>query len=69
MEPQRIETDACDDFDVGWGITPDDRRIVLMIATRKGDAIGRPLGFQLELARSLVTQLQRNIALAEAWKV
>ena len=69
MEPQRINTDACDGFEIGWGITPEDRRILLMTTTRNGVAIGRPLGFQLELARSLVTQLQRNIALAESWKV
>ena len=49
MEPQRIETGACDGFDVGWGMTSDDRRILLMTATRKGDAIGRPLGLQLDL--------------------
>jgi len=68
MDPQRMNADACDGFEVGWGITPEDRRILLMTATRNGVAVGRPLGFQLDLARSLVTQLQRNIALAEAWE-
>ena len=68
MDPQQIKTDACDGFEVGWGITPEDLGILLMTPTRNGVSIGRPLGFQVDRARSLVTQLQRNIALAEAWK-
>jgi len=68
MDPQRIETDACDGFEVGWGVTPDDRRVVLMTATRNGVAVGRPLGFQLDIALALVAQLERTIAFAKAWK-
>jgi len=68
MEPQRIETDACDGFEVRWGITPEDRRILLMTVMRNGVAVGCPLELQLDLARALVTQLQRYIALAETWK-
>ena len=68
MDPQQIKTDACDGFEVGWGITPDNFRILLITPMRNGVSIGRPLGVQVDRARSLVTQLQRNIALAEAWK-
>ncbi len=68
MEPQLIETDTCDGFEVRWGITPEDRHILLMTATRNGVVVGCPLGLQLDIARALVNQLQRNIALAETWK-
>jgi hypothetical protein len=37
--------DACDGVEVGWGITPDERRILMMTATRNGVAIGYPLKF------------------------
>lgn len=68
MEPQQINTDACNGFEVGWGITPDGRRILLVTATQDGGAVGCPLGLSVELAGSLVMRLQRYIALAEAWK-
>ena len=47
----------------------DDHRSPLMAAMRNRVAIRRPLGCQLDFARSLVAQLQRNITLAETWKM
>jgi len=47
MEPQLIRTDACDGFEVRWGITPENRHILLMTVTRSGVVVGMPSGFAI----------------------
>ena len=65
MQPQRTDTEACDGFEIGWGIVEDGRRIVVLTPKRHGIAIRQPIGFELELARALVANLQEQIARAE----
>ena len=68
MQPLGIMTEACDAFEVGWGIDTNDQRLLMVTPKREGIRLGRPLGISLDLARSLVAQLERTIAIAEAWK-
>ena len=68
MQPLGIMTEACDEFEVGWGIDSSDQRLLIVTVKRDDIPLGRPLGISLDLARSLVVQLERTIAIAEAWK-
>jgi hypothetical protein len=45
MEPQRADTEACDGFDIGWGIVTDGERILVLTPKRHGIAIRKPVGF------------------------
>ena len=67
-DPQRISTDVCDGFEIGWGITPDNRRVLLLTPTREGRVLGPPLSINFDTARIVVSRLQSTIAFAEAWK-
>lgn len=67
MQPLGMITEACDAFEVSWGIDPNDQRLLIVTPKREDNALGLPLGISLDLARSLITQLERTIAIAEAW--
>ena len=62
---EEVNANSCDRIEVGWGILPDRRRIVILKPTLQGQAVGAPFGLPVEAARMFLSQLQQQIEQAE----
>ena len=63
---EEVNANACDRIELGWGILPDGRRIVILKPTLRGQVVGRPFGLPVEVARILLNDLQQQVEQAEA---
>lgn len=62
---EEVTASTCDRIEIGWGILPDRRRMVILKPTLRGQAIGSPLGFSVEVARTFLNEFQQQIEQAE----
>jgi len=62
---EEVNANSCDRIEVGWGILPDRRRIVILKPMSQGQAVGAPFGLPVEAARIFLIQLQQQIEQAE----
>ena len=62
---EEVTASACDRVEIGWGILPDRRRIMILKPTLQGRAIGQTFGLSVEAARIFLSELQRQIEQAE----
>jgi hypothetical protein len=62
---EEVTASACDRVEIGWGILPDRRRILILKPTLQGRAIGQTFGLSVEAARIFLNELQRQIEQAE----
>ena len=62
---EEVTASNCDRIEIGWGILPDRRRMVILKPTFQDQPIGRPFGLSVEAARIFLNQLQQQIEQAE----
>ena len=62
---EEVNANNCDRIEIGWGILPDRRRMVILKPTFQDQAIGPPFGLSVEAARVFLNQLQQQIEQAE----
>ena len=60
-----VNASNCDRVEIGWGILPDRRRMMILKPTFQGQPIGPPFGLPVEAARIFLNELQRQIEQAE----
>ena len=62
---EQVSASTCDRIEIGWGILPDRRRMVILKPTFQDQPIGLPFGLSVEAARIFLDELQQQIEQAE----
>ena len=60
-----VQTKGCDLVEIGWGIMPDGRKVVILKPTWEGDIVAGPVGLELPVAQKLLKELAQQIEKAE----